>query len=365
MKVAVACGGTGGHVLPGLTTARELMRRGATVTLWLAGRDVEAGSISGWEGPVVSIPVPAMTNSRWGWLGKAIGLACTIRSSLAVMRRQPLDVLLAMGSYASVGPVAAARRLRVPVVLHEANVVPGRAVTWLARWADAVAVSFPQTRRWLKHRRIVETGFPLRGDLDDRFSGAEFHKQAFTVLVMGGSQGAHALNLLAVEAFRAWKQQGARFQVLHLAGRHDASRVEDAYRSAGIDARVYGFLGAIGKAYHAADCAIARSGAGACFELLACRVPGLLVPLPSAARDHQTANAQAMQEWVGMDWIRQADLTAQRLLETLNRYRALSGPLDNMRHRMENTALVNGVGSLAELVESMAGSRLAGAAPEG
>jgi len=146
-RIAVSCGGTGGHVFPGLATAQALAERGRQVALWLSGKKVEAPSLAGWSGPVVSVPsegFPSGFSLRsvrvTGSLLRAVWL-CYRR-----MRRDPPDALLGMGSYSSVGPVLAARALRVPVVLHEANAVPGRAVLFLSRFADAVAIAFPEPR---------------------------------------------------------------------------------------------------------------------------------------------------------------------------------------------------------------------------
>jgi UDP-N-acetylglucosamine--N-acetylmuramyl-(pentapeptide) pyrophosphoryl-undecaprenol N-acetylglucosamine transferase len=129
MKVAVACGGTGGHVFPGLATARELLSRGHEVTLWMTGRETEQSALRDWDGPVVQVPArgfPSGISLRS--LQTAWKLAQAVRQCRKRMRQDRPDVLLAMGSYASVGPCAAARLLGVPIVLHEANVIPGRAV---------------------------------------------------------------------------------------------------------------------------------------------------------------------------------------------------------------------------------------------
>ena len=138
----MACGGTGGHVFPGLATARELLSRGHEVTLWLTGRDTEQSARKDWDGPVVEVPARGFPSGlSFRSLQTAWKLAQAVGQCRAQMRRSRPDVLLAMGSYASVGPCGAARLLGVPIVLHEANVIPGRAVRLFSRSAAAVAAS--------------------------------------------------------------------------------------------------------------------------------------------------------------------------------------------------------------------------------
>ena len=202
MNIAIACGGTGGHIFPGVATAEVLKKRGHSVTLWLAGRDVESGSTAGWDGSVIFVRSAGFPS---GFSFRALAVACRLAVAFfqcrSRMKSNRPDVLLAMGSYASVGPVLAARTLGVPVVLHEANAIPGRAIVFLSRFAEAVALAFKEATPYLKHQRVVVTGFPVRSDLAaGRFDDSVLKPGVFTVLVMGGSQGARRLNEIAPQA---------------------------------------------------------------------------------------------------------------------------------------------------------------------
>jgi len=355
MKIGVACGGTGGHIFPGLTTARALKGRGHDVSLWLAGRDVESGSIAGWDGPVVSIHASGLpTGISSGLVTAPLSFVRAFFQAREVVRTMKPDAMLAMGSYASVGPVLAARSQGVPVVLHEANVVPGRALSFLSRVATCVAISFPQTARYIRRGRVVHTGYPVRRDLEGSFEPGLLDPKVFTILVMGGSQGATFLNQLATVALQELKRAGKAVQVIHLAGRRDAEWVEAAYRQVDVPYLVFPFLKEMGKAYRAASLVLGRAGAGGCFELLRCRVPALLVPFPYARRDHQYANALALRELVGIDVIDQAHLTAPVLVKYLGDCIADRSRLDNMKRRMENSGNFDGADKLASLVESVA-----------
>ena len=359
MKIGVACGGTGGHIFPGLVTADVLKRRGHQVTLWLAGRSVEGVSAGGWDGPVVTVEAAGFSSRvSWRWAGAAWALLRALRECRRRMKADRPEVLLAMGSYASVGPVLAARTLGVPVVLHESNAVPGRAIQMLSRLAAAVAVSFEAAGRYLRHARVVTTGFPIRAELDERFEQGVLAADAFAVLVMGGSQGAHTLNVVASDALCRLRARGVAVQAVHLTGVKDEAWVRAKYQQAGVPAVVFGFLRAMGKAYHAADLAITRGGAATCAELAACAVPALIVPLPSARRDHQTANGLTLQVAGGADVMAQKDLTVEWLAGYIESSRLHPGRRDAMRLAMKNIPLADRTGKLADLVEEIgAGGR--------
>lgn len=368
MKAAIACGGTGGHLAPGLVTAEVLAGRGHAVGLWIAGRRGEQDLVRDWPGSVHRVPAAGFPAS---FSPRSVSAAARLVRAFGVCRREMKqdrpDVVLAMGSYASVGPALAARTLGVPVVLHEANAVPGRAVSFLAPFAAAVAFSFAGTVRPLRGARSVLTGFPVRRDLGGQFEPGAFDESVFTVLVMGGSQGAHTLNRVGTEAICRLRAEGGEVQVVHLAGHRDAEWVRERYASHAVRHRVFSFLREIGKAYRAAHLAVARAGAATCAELQACAVPALLVPLPGAVRDHQAANARILAGLGGADVVREEELSPERLQAYLDGCRAAPAKLAGMRDALRAATVADGAGRLADLVEQTArtprAARSHGAAP--
>ncbi len=348
MRIGVTCGGTGGHMFPGIATAEALRQRGHEVALWLSGREVEASSVQGWSGPVFQ---NALDHHH------PLKIACQMAAAVFRCRRQMRgfkpDALLAMGSYTSVAPVLAARWCGVPVVLHEANAVPGAAITFLSRFARVTAITFPSARDFLPKCRTDLTGFPLRNDL---LAGGEpfFPPGVFTVLVMGGSQGAQRLNELAADAIIALHKAGVAVRALHLSGRRDEEKVRGKYVAAGVPHLVFGFLDDMARAYRSADMAISRSGAASCTELALCRVPALLVPYPHARRDHQAANARAMAATGGMAMALEEDLTADTLAAHIRQRKEAPAELAAMRAALQKTAVTGATARLAALVESTA-----------
>lgn len=362
MRVALACGGTGGHIFPGLATGQRLRARGHEVTLWLAGKDVESTAVRDWTGPVVTVKAEGLPSAApMRFLRAAMGIVRAARVCTGLMKQSRPDVLLAMGSYASVGPALAALRLGIPSVLHESNAVPGRAISFLSRTASAVALSFEETRAHLRNRQIRVTGMPLREALENA-AGTTTGPGAgtFRILLMGGSRGARALNEIGSRALCRAHAAGARFEVIHLAGLADADTVRARYEAAGLAAEVHAFLHDVGPAYAKTHMAICRAGAATCAELLAFGIPSLLVPYPSAVRDHQTANARAMERIGAAQRIAERDLTEEWLSAYVVDAVAQGNRLDRMRKAAREHASLSAADRLADLVEEVGGGRRVG-----
>lgn len=360
LKIGVACGGTGGHIFPGLATANVLSQRGHDVTLWLAGKDIEHDAITQWQGKVVTIPSEGFQS------GLSLRSLLTVkrlhkayRLALAPMREEPPDVLLAMGSYASFGPVKAALKLNVPYVLHEANLVPGRAVSLLARKADTVAVSFDKTRYYLKHSNMETTGMPLRKELQvacEQPRTERSENDLLRILVVGGSRGAQILNEVVPEALAAASGKGVVVQVEHIAGLQETEAIERLYEAAGIEAHVHHFVQDMENKYLHADLAICRSGAATCAELAAFAVPALLIPYPYAVRDHQMSNARVMQDSGAADVVAQEDLTDTWLCDYIMNVAEKPERLERMATAMQKRARTDAADQLADLLERVAGA---------
>lgn len=357
MNIAIACGGTGGHVFPGLATARELLKRGHEVTLWLTGRDTEMEALKDWDGPVVTVPARGFPSGiSWRSVKAAWGLVQAVWRCRRAMRQDRPDVLLAMGSYASVGPCGAARLLGVPIVLHEANVVPGRAVKLFAKSAVAVAGGFEETRYHLPGIDLTVAGIPLREELTEAANGfmpriRDMHIP-LRLLVAGGSLGARNLNLVVSDAVTALKKEGMEIEVTHLTGREDEIAMREKYEAADVPAKVIAFTKFMAELYYHADLAISRAGAMTCAELSYFRVPALLVPYPLAAGDHQMANARALERRAMVDVADEADLTAEWLQAYLTQTIRQPERLTRMRDASRREGLRNGTSQLADLVES-------------
>lgn len=378
MRISIACGGTGGHTFPGLATGRVLATRGHDVEVLSAGRSIEGATMKGWDGAIFVTGAPKSPKRH------PLRLLASVMRLLAHFSRRRPDAVLAMGSYASLPPVLAARLLRIPVVLHEANAVPGQSIAFLARFAKVVAIAFPEcAARFRKGTRTVATGLPVRlnlldqpplewGEAEDDGTpicetqiGKDAAKQKevrdgapHTIFITGGSQGAYGMNKRVAEALAALSAQpdAPRFRVLHQTGAYEDAEewTRRRYAEAGIDARVFPFISAMGGAYKAADLVVARSGAATCAEISLFAKPAVFIPLPNAPGDHQYLNAKHFADAGAAKVLRQDDCSPDALAGAI----AAALADDAMRKAAEagrDALLANGAAErLADLVEKEA-----------
>ena len=352
LNLIVACGGTGGHSFPGLATAAELASRGHDVTVWMSGRDVESSVLKGWTGPVFATGARQLS---------AKNLAANLRALWRCrreMRRARPDALLAMGSYSSLPPVVAAAGRKVPVVLHEANTVPGRAIEFLSHFAKAIAISFERTAEHFPGKKTVLTGLPVRMDVAGQPPFEGVPKDAFCVFVTGGSQGAHCVNEIALKAMimlnRDLASRDRKLYVIHQTGTNDEMEVSRAYAAAGVPARVNAFEHEMGRALATADVVVARAGASTCFELALTGTPAFLIPLPSAMRNHQHYNAAAFAAKQAAAEGLQAELTPRALSNWLRHKAENPASLAKMAEQMRAISRPDAAARLADLVERIA-----------
>lgn len=353
LHVAVACGGTGGHIFPGLATAKALTARGHNVSLWLAGKEVENAAVKGWQGGIVTVMSEGF---QYGVLRSFLTVFRILKAIITCwrsMRRQPPDVVLAMGSYTSIGPCFAARLCGIPYVLHEANAVPGKAVRLLAGRAAAVGICFDAVRYHLKGISLTTTGMPLRPEMQQGKRGTPVPSDTFSLFIMGGSGGAHDINEIVSQAVCELLPE--KICVTHLTGAADKKAVSDRYNAAGINAAVFAFTHDMATLYQKASLAICRSGASTCFELGVFGIPALLIPYPHAAGDHQTANARALEKTGAVDVIDQSDLTVEWCKDYLAAQMENPARLEQMRAcAAAHPAPVDAAEQLADLVEQCA-----------
>jgi UDP-N-acetylglucosamine--N-acetylmuramyl-(pentapeptide) pyrophosphoryl-undecaprenol N-acetylglucosamine transferase len=304
--VAIACGGTGGHLFPGVAVAEQLIQRGCEVSLLVSPKEVDQQAVKSARGVKV-FTLPAVALQRGSRLAFALGFWKSLRAAKKLFRERPPQAALAMGGFTSAPPVLAARSAGAKTFLHESNTIPGRANRWLSSRVDRAFVGFPQTETRLRARALSITGTPVRSEfhLRDRAacrSALKLDPAKSVVLVMGGSQGASSINDMMTAALPLLTQRAPECQFIHLTGPADVSKMKQAYIAHGLTAEVHAFLLEMELALGAANVAISRAGASSLAEIAAVRVPSVLIPFPHAADNHQWHNAKAFAD-TGAAWL--------------------------------------------------------------
>jgi UDP-N-acetylglucosamine--N-acetylmuramyl-(pentapeptide) pyrophosphoryl-undecaprenol N-acetylglucosamine transferase len=264
-----------------------------------------------------------------------VSLIGITHSLINLVRINP-DIIIGLGGYGSVLPVVAAYITGIPIVLIEQNVIPGRANLLMARWADAVLCHWESSKKRFKKGHIVVTGVPIRSGIaenetaaGDNPFGFDFKKK--TLLIMGGSQGAQAINKVMLQSIPKLQTLVPGLQIIHLTGKHGYQDAKEAYNGMGISSFVSEFYADIGAAYRLSDLVISRSGANTIAEITAVGIPAILIPYPYATDNHQYWNAYELSSAGGALIIKQEELKPERVIKLVSDLLMNDEMLNNMR----------------------------------
>lgn len=322
LKLLITGGGTGGHLFPAVAAAQELRKRQPESEVLFVGtkRKIDTTSLMNYGFDFSSISSYGLKGKSIVELAKALAvLPYSVIQALITIRKFKPDVALGVGGYVT-GPVmAAARILGVPTVIHEQNSVPGLANRKLGSLVDKICVSLPGSEHFFPKNKVVFSGNPVRENILELAKNDEPKTTTgLTMLVLGGSQGAHGLNRVVSETFCSLKgKQLPVTRIVHQTGTTDVSWVKEAYEKAGINAEVAPFFNDMAKVYSQADFLVSRAGATTLTELSVLGKPAILVPYPYAADDHQAKNAAYYTDGGGAVQIAEKELTPDRLIELI------------------------------------------------
>lgn len=325
MKIIFAGGGTGGHLMAGLSTAEEIRSRFHEAEIIFFGTDKK------FEKRCVEqkgFQYQQVRAKKWGKSCKDIvafvgTTVVSIIESLFVIRRFNPDIIVGLGGYASVAPIIAAKLLGVPSVLLEQNVIPGKANRFLAGWVDEVYCHWRGPLKWFNKAKVVRvTGTPIRKDIlssQRRRSAEKFGLSSSkkTILITGGSQGAQAINETILKSLPKLESLSHDVQIIHCTGEYGYEAAKAAYAQTKIDAFVCSFLDDMGAAFSMADIIVCRAGATTIAEITAIGIPAILIPYPYAADNHQYWNAMELASNGGGYLLQQIDLTPEKIIELI------------------------------------------------
>ncbi len=355
MRVLIAGGGTGGHVIPALAIARELKScYNAEVLFVGTARGIENRLVPQAGFGLMKIKVGALKNvSLLTRLRTLFDLPLAVLNARRIIKVFAPDLVVGVGGYASGPAMAAAILSRIPTLAFEPNVVPGFANKLVGKRVSAAAVHFDETMRFFNNAQVV--GVPVRQEFFNVPAPASGRPP--TLLVFGGSQGARAINQAVTAAVPEVLRQIPNLRVVHQTGERDYNDVQASYSSAGIAAEVSAFIDNMPQKFAQADLLVCRSGASTVAEVTAAGKPAIFVPFPQAADDHQRRNAEAIAQGGAAVLIPQAELTPERLAKTIVELMSSRARLQEMSQKAKALSHHDAAGRVARMVAELAGKK--------
>ena len=316
MRMMVAGGGTGGHVFPGVALAEEVVTRHPQNDVVFAGtaRGLEATVVPAAGYPIELIEVKGLKGKGLlVMLANVLLLPRAFVQCWRILRRWRPDIVVGVGGYASGPVVLTAWLLRIPTAVQEQNAMPGftnRVLGWFVR---AAFTAFPEAGRFFAAHKVHQLGNPIRRELMDNYMRPSQVHDKLRLLVFGGSQGAHALNMRLIEALPHLVDLRDQLEITHQTGARDRESVEKGYRACGFPVAVREFITDMSDAYARSDLVVCRAGATTLAELTTCKKPAILIPFPKAADNHQVMNAKSLVDAGAAVMIEERDLTGELL----------------------------------------------------
>jgi len=344
MRCVIAGGGTGGHLFPGIAIAEAFAARemGNEVLFIGTERGIETRVLAGGQFPLKTIRAkPFIGKSFWRKGEALLTLPMAIAEASSILKKFDPQLVLGVGGYASGPTLLSAFLLRIKRAIQEQNIVPGMSNRILRRFSQKIFISFEETKKYFPEGKTIVTGNPVRKEfvssLTSRKEEMGRKNDQFTLLVFGGSAGAHRINLAWIEALDLLQEIRSSLKVIHQTGMADVDLVSKAYREKGFQALVKPFFEDMAMYYQLSDLVICRSGASTIAELAVCEKASILIPYPHAAHHHQLINAQKLVDKGAAKMIRDEGLNGASLAQII---------LHLYRHPEERTRMEEAMGHL-------------------
>jgi len=338
LKIVIAGGGTGGHLFPGIAIAQEFEARNAAsrIIFISTGNPLERSVLSKTGYRLQTITAAGIKGlGLWNQIRSGLKIPKGILEANRILKKFSPDLTIGLGSY-SAGPVVFAAWLRrIPIVVHEQNILPGITNRILSRFANRIYISFKNTRSHMDPQKVNWTGNPVRQDILDsaaRIIDPKTDKSGtkpFTVLIIGGSQGAHRINMAVIEALDHLRDL-EQLHFVHQTGQADEQPVREAYRRSKVDGTVQAFFNNMAGQYSRADLIICRSGATTVAEITALGKAAIFIPFPFAADNHQVLNAGSLSDVGAAEILTEKNLSGKILSEKIAYFAAHPAELENM-----------------------------------
>ena len=359
LRLIIACGGTGGHLFPGIAVAEALIDKGGEPLLIISKKEIDALAMQGHSNInyecLASIGMPKFYSPKM--IKFLSSFFVSYRKSKNILKSFKADAVLGMGGFTSLPPLLAGRANRTKNFIHESNAFPGKANRVASRWADHILLGMEPCGSYFKDKNFEVVGTPLRSVLRKEYDKTEavqhfgLNPDKKTILVMGGSQGAQALNSAIILNLNKIYEAG--IQLLHITGPSDFERVKSHYEEFSNFSCVIPFSSEMHLAYSVSDIAIVRSGASSLAEISAYSIPSILVPYPFATDDHQTLNANHYVKNGAAFLLPENKLNANSLFEILDQlFEENNKKYKNMKSSMQSLSVVDSAERICEKINN-------------
>jgi UDP-N-acetylglucosamine--N-acetylmuramyl-(pentapeptide) pyrophosphoryl-undecaprenol N-acetylglucosamine transferase len=356
MRAILAGGGTGGHVIPALAIAQQLQKDYAADVLFVGtARGIENRLVPAAGFPLRLVQVGALKNvSLATRLKTSFDLPRAVWDSRRILSEFRPDIVIGVGGYASGPTMLAALLSRIPTLVFEPNFVPGFANRLVAPLVSGAAVHFAETGRYF--RRCEVTGVPVREAFFQIAKQNPVNAKP-TLLVFGGSQGAHAINQVVMDSVADLRQRVPGIHIVHQTGERDYNDAEAAYAKLGDSVEVYRFIDDMPALFARAALLICRSGASTVAEVTAAGKPAVFVPFPRAADDHQKRNAEALERAGAAVMLEEPKLNRESLVETVGSLLSQASRLEKMGDAARQLSHPNAARDIAAMAARLAGTK--------
>jgi UDP-N-acetylglucosamine--N-acetylmuramyl-(pentapeptide) pyrophosphoryl-undecaprenol N-acetylglucosamine transferase len=351
MRIIIAGGGTLGHIYPGLTIADKL-RQKANILFIGTTAGIESNLIQkhGFEFKGIDIQAPKKKIKFIFKLTKAILL------SIKYIKEFKPDVIIGMGGYASLPVVLSGILFKIKTLIHEQNIIPGKANRLLAKFVDKIAISFEESKKYLPLKKIVLTGNPVRihnGQInkDETLTKFGLDKDKFTLLIFGGSKGAHKINEIMTQVINFLPKD--KIQIIWATGDKDYEEIKEISSKSTLKIVIDKFFYDLPALYRIADLAIVRAGATTVAEIIICNLPAILIPYPYATDKHQEYNAKLLAEKKAGIMIKEYELSVEKLTNTITELAKNPDKLKAMAENYQALKINNATQNMINVIYSL------------
>ena len=352
VRLLLTGGGTGGHLFPAIATAQQLIfRRPASSVLFIGTRrKLDKKHLARYGYSIATVHSYGLKGKRWLELIKALAvLPLTFCEAVFHILRFRPHLVFGVGGYVTGPVIAAAWLMRKKTVIHEQNAIPGLANRKLGGIVDKICLSLPDSRSYFPIEKTALTGNPVRTQIIEAAQNDSAAGGDMTILVLGGSQGARAINELMVELFSTADAELNKCFIIHQTGVADEQFVKEAYEEYGVAAKVSAFFDDMADVYSQSNFVISRAGATTLAELAVLGKPALLIPYPHAADNHQEKNAQRFVDHGAALLFSQRTLSAERLGQEIKRLFLDRAALEGMAEQMKQLGIPDAADRIVDI----------------